>query len=193
MEKMYNELLQHNWVTDGKADDSVIARGFKNFMVAYDYAINGYWEIDPIYNLESEKYLKIFLEECQLRINDIRRIFKDTHREQRFYKLLEAEGVKLSHKGGNNYILVLQDSKAGEQFNKKIDEAIDAFVKYVKREGKVRVNVWQPDRLFQNITGLSKSELSDILENRHDLLKSKGLRIQVDPKLQEYHDFSYKG
>lgn len=193
MNKLYNDLLEWNYQHGRQIPDKNIAKGLVNYLRNNESDYNGKWEaIDLKYDLNRKLYY--FLQEANLRINDLKGIMLDRSRRQSFIEQIESHGVKVEGYGSK---LSLYDLELhGDEIKEKEISVIDNFIDHVYREKKVKLNILQPKVMrhteynsFEIHFGVSALKFAELLENYHDRIIGSGIKVISDSKLPEYKTY----
>ncbi len=186
----YIPLMDHNYRTEGHVPDKKIALGLVNYMREMDYTLHGEWrEVDLIANIHNNRYLKEFLDLCKLRINDTRRIMKDHSRRRAFIQ--ELDNLRVRVKEGRECIHLIDLKSTDLEITPRDREVLEKFIGLIKREGSLKINVWQPTQ--NDRIGAGRLELAEVLERYESRIKGAGIKIVADPEFEELKTFSYIG
>lgn len=193
MNKLYNELLEWNYQHGYQIPDKNIAKGLVNWLRNNESDYNGKWgTLDLDYDLNRK--LGFFLQEANLKINDLKRIVRDRFRRQKFIEEIESHGVKVEGYGSK---VSLYDLKLhGDEIKEKELFVINEFINIVKREERININILQPivtihrDYVSRQVDfGVSKVKLADLLEKYHNMILESGIKITTRelPELKTYY------
>lgn len=193
MNKLYNELLEWNYQHGHKVPDKNIAKGLVNWLRNNESDYNGKLAaIDLKYDLNGK--LRYFLQEANLKINELKRIIRDRLRRQKFIEEIESHGVKVE--GYGSKVSLYDLNLHGDEIKEKELTVINEFINIVKREERININILQPvvtihgDYASREVDfGVSKIKFAELLENYHDMIIGSGIKVISDGKLPEYKTY----
>lgn len=193
MNKLYNELLEWNYQHGNEIPDKNIAKGLVKWLRTNESDYNGKWgTLDLDYDLNRK--LGYFLQEANLKINDLKRIARDRFRREEFVKEIESHEVKVE--GYGTKITLYDLHKHGDDIKEQEVAVIDKFIDHVYRENKVRLNILQPKVTrhtdygsYEVPFGVSEMKLSELLEKYRDMIVGSGIKVISDSKLPEYKTY----
>ncbi|URM31597.1 hypothetical protein LLY41_14340 [Cytobacillus firmus] len=192
MNKIYNELLEWNYKHGHKIPDKNIAKGLVNWLRNNESDYNGKWgTLDLDYDLNRK--LGYFLQEANLKINDLKRIARDRFRRQKVIEEIESHGVKVE--GYGSKISLYDLNLHGGEIKEKELSVINEFINIVKREERININILQPvvtihrDYASREVDfGVSKIKFAELLEKFHDMILKSGIKVATRelPELKTY-------
>ncbi|WP_282035014.1 hypothetical protein [Metabacillus indicus] len=183
MKKMYCEYMEYNFNHGHKVPIKNIAKGLANWIRKHEEDYNGKWEkLDFVADMNKNLYH--FLQETTLNISDLRRLAKDRD----YMETIRTELAKLNIKMEGSYgKFDLYDlNLVGDKIKEKELSVINKFIYYVKRNGKVDLNIFQPVVTHNgtNVSskvdfGVSDLKFAELLDQYNDLIISYGIQIRT--------------
>jgi hypothetical protein len=158
-------------------------------MRSKDYILKGNWrEVDLCFNLHSNRWLKEFFDRTGLTLANTRRIMKDNHRRRAFILELDKQGVRVQD--GRECVHLNDLKVTGQEIPSRDKELLEKFNETVKNAGRIKVNTFAANIALSNL-GAGRVELNEFLERYEDKFKEEGIKIETDPKLEEYKTYSF--